>query len=114
MLCYSLRVVSEKRRDITKIHNFQIKGKKKKSPENVMFSRLLVMVPVVGVEPTRYRYHWILSPARLPIPSHRRNGVIIPLKLIKVNNFLKNILFNLDFMYFALILYNQSSKLQKL
>ena len=29
------------------------------------------MVPVIGVEPIRYRYHWILSPARLPIPSHR-------------------------------------------
>ena len=29
------------------------------------------MVPVTGVEPVRYRYHWILSPARLPIPSHR-------------------------------------------
>ena len=29
------------------------------------------LVPVVGVEPTRYRYHGILSPARLPIPSHR-------------------------------------------
>ena len=35
------------------------------------------MVPVVGVEPTRYRYHWILSPARLPIPSHRRTQVIL-------------------------------------
>ena len=36
------------------------------------------LVPVVGVEPTRYRYHWILSPARLPIPSYRRmtNGII--------------------------------------
>ena len=32
----------------------------------------LFLVPVVGVEPTRYRYHWILSPARLPIPSYRR------------------------------------------
>ena len=32
------------------------------------------LVPVVGVEPTRYRYHWILSPARLPIPSHRQIG----------------------------------------
>ena len=32
------------------------------------------MVPVAGVEPARYRYHWILSPARLPIPSHRRIG----------------------------------------
>ena len=29
-------------------------------------------MPVAGVEPARYRYHWILSPARLPIPSHRR------------------------------------------
>ncbi len=28
-------------------------------------------MPVVGVEPTRYRYHGILSPARLPIPPHR-------------------------------------------
>ena len=31
-----------------------------------------VMVPVVGLEPTRYRYQRILSPSRLPIPSHRR------------------------------------------
>ncbi len=36
-----------------------------------------LLVPVVGVEPTRYRYHWILSPARLPIPSHRLNDFII-------------------------------------
>ena len=35
------------------------------------------MVPVVGVEPTRYRYHWILSPARLPIPSHRRITLVL-------------------------------------
>ena len=27
------------------------------------------LVPEAGVEPARYRYHWILSPARLPIPS---------------------------------------------
>ncbi len=30
-----------------------------------------VMVPLIGVEPIRYRYHWILSPARLPIPPQR-------------------------------------------
>ena len=29
------------------------------------------VVPVVGLEPTRYRYQRILSPSRLPIPSHR-------------------------------------------
>ena len=30
------------------------------------------MVPAVGVEPTRYCYHGILNPARLPIPPRRR------------------------------------------
>ena len=30
----------------------------------------LCLVPVVGLEPTRYRYQRILSPSRLPIPSH--------------------------------------------
>ena len=33
------------------------------------------VMPVAGVEPARYRYHRILSPARLPIPSHRHIGV---------------------------------------
>jgi hypothetical protein len=27
-----------------------------------------VVVPEAGIEPARYCYHWILSPARLPIP----------------------------------------------
>ena len=31
------------------------------------------LVPVIGVEPIRYHYHWILSPARLPIPPHRQS-----------------------------------------
>lgn len=30
------------------------------------------MVPVIGVEPIRYFYHRILSPARLPVSPHRR------------------------------------------
>ena len=30
------------------------------------------VVPVAGLEPARYRYRWILSPLRLPIPSHRQ------------------------------------------
>ena len=29
------------------------------------------LVPVTGVEPVRHRWRWILSPLRLPIPSHR-------------------------------------------
>ena len=32
----------------------------------------VTLVPVAGLEPARYRYQWILSPSRLPIPSHRR------------------------------------------
>jgi hypothetical protein len=27
------------------------------------------MVPPVGLEPTQYRYYWILSPTRLPVSS---------------------------------------------
>ena len=37
------------------------------------------VVPVAGVEPARYRYHGILSPARLPIPSRRRYLIMVPL-----------------------------------
>ena len=29
------------------------------------------LVPVAGLEPARCRHRWILSPLRLPIPSHR-------------------------------------------
>lgn len=35
------------------------------------------MVPVAGVEPARCRHRGILSPVRLPIPSHRRVQYII-------------------------------------
>ena len=41
-----------------------------------------LLVPEAGVEPARYRYHWILSPARLPIPSFRLDySVVIAEKL---------------------------------
>ena len=36
-------------------------------------SDFLSLVPVAGVEPAPCRQDWILSPARLPIPSHRQN-----------------------------------------
>ena len=36
------------------------------------------MVPVAGLEPARYCYQWILSPPRLPIPTHRRNIYYTP------------------------------------
>jgi hypothetical protein len=35
------------------------------------FIIFLSVVPRVGIEPTRYRYHRILNPARLPIPPPR-------------------------------------------
>ena len=34
-------------------------------------SGVLFLVPMAGVEPARYCYQRILSPSRLPIPSHR-------------------------------------------
>ena len=40
---------------------------KKRQPMRLSF----FMVPVAGLEPARYHYRWILSPLRLPIPSHR-------------------------------------------
>ncbi len=43
---------------------------KKKIDKRLNVCRLLV--PVIGVEPIRYHYHRILSPARLPIPPHRQ------------------------------------------
>ena len=47
----------------------------KKSPNTIGLSKAY-LVPVVGLEPTRYCYHWILSPARLPIPPHRHISII--------------------------------------
>ena len=35
-------------------------------------SDYIVLVPVTGLEPVRCRQRWILSPLRLPIPSHRQ------------------------------------------
>ena len=35
------------------------------------------MVPVAGLEPARCRQRWILSPLRLPIPSHRQVRLVL-------------------------------------
>ncbi len=43
-------------------------------------------VPKAGIEPARYCYHWILSPARLPIPPLRLTGqpsIKLPLQLVR-------------------------------
>ena len=38
--------------------------------------RGIILVPMAGVEPARYCYQRILSPSRLPIPSHRLINVL--------------------------------------
>ena len=43
------------------------------------------LVPVAGVEPAPCRQDWILSPARLPIPSHRRNIYYYSTYFLKCN-----------------------------
>ena len=43
----------------------------KKDPKKLYAFWGLISVPVVGVEPTRCHHQRILSPSRLPIPTHR-------------------------------------------
>lgn len=40
-----------------------------------MGSDYMGLVPVTGLEPVRCRQRWILSPLRLPIPSHRQTAL---------------------------------------
>lgn len=47
------------------------KTKKTRPKHNVLGGVLLV--PVAGIEPARHRWQWILSPPRLPVPTHRRS-----------------------------------------
>ena len=61
------------------------------------------MVPMVGVEPTRCRQRRILSPLRLPIPSHRPVTVIIQERKSKRKRKIKKI-FRLA-LYIFLFLY---------
>ena len=49
---------------------------KKKSPANTLFTGLF-LVPVAGVEPARVLAQRILSPPRLPIPTHRQNTALL-------------------------------------
>jgi hypothetical protein len=58
-----LRIKLEKFVSVTENHFGHKKG----------FQEILesLMVPEAGIEPARYCYHWILSPARLPVPPLR-------------------------------------------
>ncbi len=42
-----------------------------------------VFLPMEGIEPTRPCGHWILSPARLPVPPHRPNEQGASFKLFR-------------------------------
>ena len=50
-----------------KIGNSTLNKEKKTRSENLVFNT----IPAAGVEPARPCGHWILSPARLPIPPRR-------------------------------------------
>ena len=50
---------------------------KERSPKPLEALRILSLVPVTGLEPVRHRWRWILSPLRLPIPSHRHGAYIV-------------------------------------
>ena len=50
-----------------KIGNSTHNKEKKTRSENLVF----ITIPAAGVEPARPCGHWILSPARLPIPPRR-------------------------------------------
>ena len=57
-----------------------LKNEKSRNPSNLGG---FGMVPVVGLEPTRCRHQRILSPSRLPIPSHRRTVLVLYNKISK-------------------------------
>ena len=48
----------------------------------------LFLVPLIGIEPIRYRYHWILSPTRLPVPPQRQERCHYRIKSKKMQLFL--------------------------
>ena len=52
-----------------KIGNSTYNKEKKTRLENLVFNT----IPAAGVEPARPNGHWILSPARLPIPPRRQS-----------------------------------------
>ncbi len=47
---------------------FKLRPNQKKTP----LHSGAFLVPVTGLEPVRCRQRWILSPLRLPIPTHRQ------------------------------------------
>ena len=47
---------------------FKLRPNQKKTP----LHSGAFLVPVTGLEPVRCRQRWILSPRRLPIPTHRQ------------------------------------------
>jgi hypothetical protein len=71
--CESMQLRNGQRKAIIRTHRQSETG-----------SDYISLVPAAGVEPARCRHHWILSPARLPIPSRRHKPLFyfIILKII--------------------------------
>ncbi len=78
LLSFIRKRQAERKKKNEKRKSEKNKKKRQSSAENCRF----FLVPVAGVEPARYRYHWILSPARLPIPSHRQVHCILATKVL--------------------------------
>ena len=57
-----------------------------KDPHVKLFNYL---VPKAGIEPARYCYHGILSPARLPIPPLRQEPMVSPKRFERSTHWLK-------------------------
>ncbi len=79
--------------------NQQRRGRQKPTPS--------LLVPKAGLEPARYRYHRILSPARLPISPLRRFISIFAEIICIFNRFCATIIINRVFISFRL-LYNST------
>ena len=64
----------------------QIQGQNKR-PERKLAPGPSLMVPVVGVEPTRYRYHWILSYSSHSEPNGlNRNKTVFSVTFQNIKN----------------------------
>ena len=70
-----------------KILPFSLKTLDKRKSDKWRNKAIYRLVPVMGVEPTRYRYQRILSPSRLPIPSHRHITFLLYTNLSQMQEF---------------------------
>ena len=69
------------------------KNTSKKIKTDTIFSYqafVKIVVPKVGLEPTRYRYRWILSPVRLPVSPLGHAEILYEYSCLNTNIFYFN------------------------